>query len=120
MIEPEVRLIEIERFLKIELKFDNKKMTVEDYFRYTWNEPATIYSMEKISLYLSKMPAQNGKHDKDTLSRNDEMEMKKGVRWTTKDNKKVLEKSRYMNFSDAGIEEKVSLGLNDIDDLDKF
>lgn len=117
LIEPEERLAEINYFLETELIFDNMKMTVEDYFRYTWNDSNTVNIMGKISFYLSKMPNQNGRHDKELLSKNDEMEMTKGVRWITKEHKKVAEKGRYINFSDTSIEDKVSLGLNDTDDL---
>ncbi|WP_341323384.1 hypothetical protein NSQ62_07890 [Solibacillus sp. FSL H8-0523] len=117
LIEPEERLAEINYFLKTELVFDNMKMTVEEYFRYTWNDLNTVHIMDKISFYLSKMPNQRGKHDKALLSKNDEMEMNKGVRWTTKGHKKVAEKARYINFSDSSIEEKISLGLHDTDEF---
>lgn len=115
-IEPLERLVEINKVLESELIFDGREMTVEDYLRETWNKPNTITTLDRIGYYLSKMPEQNNKHDLEVLSKNDEMEMNKGVRWKTVKGERVLSEARYSNFVDLSIEDKANLGLMDTSD----
>lgn len=117
-IEPSERNIEIQKMLDDEIVLDEVKMTIEEYFRTTWNKNPTIVALDKIGNYLSKMPDQNGKHDKEVLSRNDELEMTKGVRWKTIKNKRELVDGRYTTFSEMSKEEKVDLGLIEVNDSD--
>jgi len=116
-IEPSERLVEINKVLATEIEISNKKTTIEMYLSDTFNTAHTRTALDKIGTYLCKMPEQNGKHDREILSNNDVMEMEKGVRWTTKKGKKVLEKARYTNFSDLSLEDKAKLGLIDTDDF---
>lgn len=115
-IEPKERLVEINKVLDTSLMFHGEAMTVNEYFRFTWTKSETKQMLDRISFYLSKMPEQNGQHDKTIISRNDELEMNKGVRWVNKNKKKVLESSRYRNFTDTSIDDKASFGLADIED----
>lgn len=110
-IEPEERLVEINKVLESTLKFHGEEMTVEEYFRYTWDKDHTRTTLDRISFYLAKMPEQSGQHDKEIISRNDDMEMVKGVRWVNRNGEKTIEKARYINHSDLKIEQKVELGL---------
>lgn len=111
-IEPENRLILINELLSKKLKFDGDYMTVEEYFSFTWNKSTTINMMDRIATYLSKMPNQNGKEDKEILSKNNISEMNKGYYWTTtKDKKRVSKPSRYQSFSELDEESKGKLGL---------
>lgn len=114
-LEPADRLVEVNKMLNDTLDFDGNKMTVEEYFRETFNKDFTRTNFEKISHYLSKMPEQNGTHDKKILSRNDELEMNKGVRWATRDGNRVLEQSKYTSFTDLDKETLIELGLAESD-----
>lgn len=115
-IEPKERVIEINKVLATSLRFHGEDMTVDEYFSYTFDNKDTRSLLDRIGSYLSKMPEQNGQHDKGIISRNDDMEMNKGVRWVNRNNKKVLEPSRYKTFTESSIEDKASFGLADIDD----
>lgn len=115
-IEPKERVKEINKVLATMLRFHGEDMTVDEYFRYTFDNKDTRSLLERISFYLSKMPEQNGQHDKGIISRNDEMEMNKGVRWANRNNKKVLEPARYKTFTESSIDEKASFGMVELDD----
>lgn len=115
-IEPKERLIEINKMLEDILLFDGEELTVEEYFRDTWDKPPTKVALDKIGFYLSKMPEQNGRYDKEILSRNDELEMTKGVRWSYVDEKRVLTQGRYTVFSDLDRESAIEIGLIDSED----
>ncbi|MFS0643698.1 hypothetical protein [Siminovitchia sp. 179-K 8D1 HS] len=115
-IEPSERNTKIKNMLKDNIIFDDVKMTVEEYFRITWNKKPTIVALDKIGNYLSKMPNQNGKHDKEILSKNDELEITKGVRHKTVKGKREIVDSRYINFSELSKKDSVNLGLLDVDD----
>lgn len=115
-IEPSVRLIEVNKVLESELIFDGRSMTVEGYLRETWNKPTTITTLDRIGYYLSKMPEQNGQHDLEVLSKNDELEMNKGVRWKTVSGERVSVPARYTNFVDLSVDEKSDFGLIDTSD----
>jgi len=115
-IEPSERLIEINKVLESELIFDGRKMTVESYFRETWNKPTTLTALDRISYYLSKMPEQKGQHDSAILSKNDEMEMNQGVRWKTQKGERIIVKARYSNFGDLSLDLKAEIGLIDTSD----
>lgn len=116
-IEPHERLIEINKVLESTLKFHGDEMTVEEYFRFTWDKDHTRTTLDRISSYLAKMPEQNGQHDKAIISKNDEMEMNKGVRWVNRNGEKVIEKARYVTHTYLKIEDKVELGLVESPDL---
>lgn len=107
----EDRLAAVELMLKETVIFYDGEMTIVDYFHETFNKDKTRSNLEKIGFYLSKMPDQNGRHDKEILSRNDEMEMQKGVRWKTIKGERVLIESRYKNFADLNKDEQVELGM---------
>lgn len=119
-IEPSERLIEVNKMLEDVLEFDGEYMTVEEYFRHTWTKVESNgtnrskNNMERIGTYLSKMPDQKGKEDKEVLSRNDHLEMSKGIRrTTTKDRKNAYVDSRYVIHSDLNKETLAELGLID-------
>lgn len=114
-IEPIERLQEVNKMLSDVLYVEaDEDITVDDYFHETFTRgKETRLNLEKISFYLSKMPDQDGKHDKETLSRNDEMEMNKGVRWATVDGKRIVVESKYKNFTDISLDEKRKIGIVD-------
>lgn len=118
-IEPFERLIEVNKMLEEELCFDGETMTVEDYFRHTWNKVESNganlskSNMDKIGFYLSKMPEQEGREDKEILSRNDQLEMSKGVRRTSKDGKNLYMESKYILHTDLSKEKLAEIGLID-------
>lgn len=120
---------------------DNKKMTVEEYYHYTWDKPSTMTSLDRIGYYLSKMPNQEGKKDKEVLTKNKQLEMEKGITRTTKmakdltdDDLEFLEinkdivmknpKKRYnvyvktnaVHYDDMTINEKYNTGLAEVED----
>lgn len=122
-IEPVERLIEVKEMLNDTLQFDGELMTVEEYFRLTWNIENngvnyTKVNLDRIGFHLSKMPEQEGTHDKDILSRNDELEMTKGVRRVTRNGEKVYVPSRYILHTNLSKETSAELGLADnIEDI---
>ena len=110
-IEPSERLILINEMLDEVISLDGKEITVDDYFRDTFDVKGTRSNLEKISYYLSKMPEQSGRHDQEVLSKNDILEMEKGVRKTTKNGQNIVKESRYRNFSEVSKEDAVNLGI---------
>ena len=111
LIEPKERLVEVNKMLSETIEI-TEKMSVDQYFKESFTKSAnTKFNLEKIGTYLSKFPDQQGSHDKDILSRNDILEMNKGVRWKTKKGKRVLIKSRYIPFSNLNKTEQTELGL---------
>lgn len=122
-LEPKERLVEVNKMMKDELEFDGLLMTVEEYFNYTWTREVnganpTKNTLERLGTYLSKMPDQNRQQDKAILSRNDELEMQKGVRRVNRGGKNLYVSSRYIVNTDLSLEDKVELGLVDSDDIE--
>lgn len=115
-IEPEERLILVNNMLNETITINCEELTVDEHFRDTFNVRGTITNLEKISYYLSKMPEQNGKEDKEILSRNDILEMDKGVRKTTKNGKNIVVNSKYRNFSETTMNDAVKIGIVDSDE----
>lgn len=81
---------------------ENDVMTVEDYFRFTWNKQPTKVSMDIISYYLTKNNTEENE-DKEVLSNVKQKEMLKGSK-------------RHTTFSGMGYDNQVAVGLVDIDD----
>lgn len=111
-LEPNERLLEVNKMLKTVVQFDDDSMTVEEFLRFTWDKPTSINIMDLISIYLSKMPEQNGKEDKFVLSNNDVLEMNKGVRRTKKHGKNVYTESKYKTFIDLSLTEQSEIGIS--------
>lgn len=119
-IEPKERLIEVNKLLNTIIELDGVEMTVEEYFNVTWNVEVngvnrTKNTLDRLGTYLSKMPNQNGRHDRYVLSRNDVLEMYKGVRWKTVKGKREVVRARYRLFTDLSLEEKIETGIIDED-----
>ena len=97
----------IEDFLATNIETSKGKMSVNEYYFYTWEKQNTKRSLDKISYYLSKMPKQKGKTDKEVMSKEKTMEMQEGFLRTTK------------YASDLTVEEQESLGLTEEDVTEK-
>lgn len=131
----------VEDFMKTTLELATEDMTVEEYYRFTWEKPSTMTSLDRIGYYLSKMPEQNGKKDTEVLTTNKELEMNKGIRRTSKMVKdltpeeiehleineelikkhpkkrvNVYVKSRAVHYDDMTIGEKFATGLAEVED----
>lgn len=121
----EERLAEVELLLNDKLKFDDGYMTVNEYFSITWNRTVgnrnpTQEALDRLGTYLSKMPDQDGKQDKETLSKNDIMEMEKGIRRVHRKGENLYESGRYVVYSDLSLEAKSKIGLTDIDSSETY
>lgn len=92
----EERLLMINTLLEEKIEFYEQVMTVEEYFRHTWEESKTC--MDIIGYYLTK-------EDKklEILSNNKQQEMKTGSK-------------RHTTFSGMGYANQVAVGLIDIDE----
>lgn len=104
------RLDEINKLLKAEVEFDDLTFTIEEYFKHTWDKPNTKIGLDIIGYYLSKKPDQNGTHDQEILSKNQEKELVKGV---------YKGEARYTNFSDLNSEDQLNFGFRDYEDEEK-
>lgn len=91
----------INQLLQEVIEFHEQKMTVEDYFRYTWNKSPTKMSMDIIGYYLTKNNIDG--EDRDVLSKGQQKEMLKGSK-------------RHTTFSGMGYDNQVKVGLIDIED----
>lgn len=78
-------------------------LTVEEYFRYTWNKQNTRTALDIISYYLTKGNSDTEGEDREVLSHRKEKELKKGSK-------------RHVTFSGMSIRQQEDLGL--IDTLD--
>lgn len=80
---------------------ENESLTVEEYFRYTWNKQNTRTSLDIISYYLTKGNSEG--EDKEVLSHKKEKELQKGSK-------------RHVTFSGMSIRQQEDLGLIDTSD----
>lgn len=132
----------IQEFLDTKLEFATGMMSIEEYFTETWDKPNTKKAMDMIGYYLSKMPDQKRKRDQMVLNKNKMKEMESGVVRTTKKAKeltdedieklKLTEKdlldgdklfnvyraSKFTHYANMSQEEKMSLGIVSIEDID--
>src|SRR5699024_1925954 len=94
----ENRILEINSILEEKVEFHNSTMSIEEYFRETWDNQGTKMCMDMIGYYLTKV-------DKDL---------------STMSNKKVEElergSNRHTTFSSMGYENQVDVGVIDPDD----
>lgn len=105
------------------IEFHEQTMTVEDYFRYTWNKQPTKVSMDIIGYYLTKNNmneaeleeiedeneqetnnSNNNKEDRWVISNKKQKEMRKGSK-------------RHTTFSGMGYENQVKVGLIEVDEI---
>jgi hypothetical protein len=91
----------IYKLLEEEIEFHEEIMTVEEYFRYTWNKQPSKISMDIIGYYLTKNNAEG--EDRDVLSVKKEKEIRKGSK-------------RHTTFSGMGQDNQVKVGLIDLED----
>lgn len=94
----ENRIPVINNILNESIEFHEEAMTVEEYFRYTWNKQNTKISLDIISYYLTKED-----RDLEVLSVKKQLEMQNGSK-------------RHTTFSGMGYDNQVSVGLIDIED----
>lgn len=97
-LEIEDRKKEIDNILAEVIEFHESSMSVEDYFRYTWNKQPTKIAMDIIGYYLSKETK-----NLNVLSNDKQKEMIKGS-------------PRHTTFSGMGYENQIKVGIIDIDD----
>lgn len=79
---------------------ENDYLTVEQYFRYTWDKQNTRTALDIISYYLTKGNSEFEGEDKEVLSHKKEKELKKGSK-------------RHVTFSAMSIIQQEDLGLID-------
>lgn len=112
----ETRKQEVDKLLASKIVFQSETMTVEEYFRHTWEKSPTKTCMDMIGYYLTKNNRseeeleadkkeddKNYKEDKYVLSNKKTKEMQKGS-------------YRHTTFSSMGIEYQTMMGIDDIDD----
>lgn len=87
--------------LEEEVEFHSETMSVEDYFRKTWNDETTKVLMDVIGYYLTKNNTEG--EDREVLSNYKQKEMRVGSK-------------RMTTFSGMGIENQLAMGLIDEDD----
>ena len=92
---------EINTILSEVIEFHAESMTVEEYFRYTWNKANTKVCMDIIGYYLTKGNAEG--EDREVISNKKMIEMVKGS-------------TRHTTFSGMGYENQVAYGLVDIEE----
>lgn len=124
-IEPEERLVEVNKMLQDTLEFDGESMSIEDYFQHTWSREVngvneTKNTLDRIATYLSKMPNQDGKQDKEVMSRNDHLEMEKGIRRVHRKGENTYTSGRYIVNSELSPKDKAKMGLVDSEDTEKY
>lgn len=100
-IEFEERNEIIESVLLENMKFHSKEMSVEEYFRETWDKPATKTALDMIGYYLTKGNAEG--EDREVLSHRKAEEMRKGS-------------SRHTTFSSMDYGRQEEFGIIDVDD----
>jgi hypothetical protein len=98
----EKRLETVNNILSDTIDINDTKMTVEEYFRETWDvlshKDTTLFYKEVIGYYLTKE-----KKDLSTLSRDKLKEMSRGSK-------------RHTTFSGMGYDNQIAVGLIDIDE----
>lgn len=92
------RKVFIDSLLEEEITFHSQTMTVEEYFRYTWNKNNTKTCLDIIGYYLTKV-----EKDLEILSHTKEKEMKNGSK-------------RHTTFSSMDMESQQDLGLIEKDE----
>lgn len=90
--------------LEEEIEFHSEKMTVEEYFRRTWDKPQTKVCLDVIGYFLTKNNTTG--EDREVLSNKKQKEIRKGSK-------------RHITFSGLGYEDQVSIGILDEDDFNK-
>lgn len=96
----EERKVVVDKILIDSIEFHDETMTVEEYFRYTWNKDYTKTLMDMIAYYLTKE-----EKELDVLSHKKQKEMEKGSK-------------RHTTFSSLSIDNQVAIGITDMDDND--
>lgn len=94
----EDRIPVINKILNEKIEFHEEIMSVEEYFRHTWNKQNTKISLDIIGYYLTKED-----RNLDVLSVKKQLEMHNGSK-------------RHTTFSGMGYDNQVAVGLIDIDD----
>lgn len=111
----------IYKLLEETIEFHEQTMTVEGYFRYTWNKQPTKVSMDIIGYYLTKNNINEEElktiaEDEDT---SDEEKNNEEDRWVISNKKqKEMRKGskRHTTFSGMGYDNQVKVGLIDIEE----
>lgn len=85
-----------------EIVFHEETMSVEEYFRYTWEKEPSKVSMDIIGYYLTKNNYEG--EDREVLSNKKQKEIRKGSK-------------RHTTFSGMGYDNQVAVGLVDIEDV---
>ena len=96
----EDRIPIIDNVLQTEIEFHSSTMTIEEYFRATWENSGTKICLDIIGYYLTKE-----KQDLSILSQDREKELSSGS-------------SRHVTFSSMGYENQVNVGAIDPDDYE--
>lgn len=91
----------IHAILEEEVEFHSETMTVEDYFRRTWNDKTTKVLMDVIGYYLTKNNTVG--EDREVLSNYKQKEMRVGSK-------------RMITFSGMEIGDQLSYGITEVDD----
>lgn len=94
----ESRIPIINNILNENIEFHEEMMTVEEYFRHTWNKQNTKISLDIIAYYLTKED-----RNLEVLSVKKQLEMQNGSK-------------RHTTFSGMGYDNQVAVGLIDIED----
>lgn len=94
----EERLITINNILETSISFHELDMSIEEYFRVTWDKPNTKVCLDIIGYYLTKE-----NRNLSVLSNVKQKEMIKGSK-------------RHTTFSGMGYDNQVAIGLIDIDE----
>lgn len=92
------RIPVINKILNESIEFHEEVMTVEEYFRHTWNKQNTKIALDIIGYYLTKE-----NRDLEVLSTKKQLEMDTGSK-------------RHTTFSGMGYDNQVAFGLVDIED----
>lgn len=99
----EGRNLFIHQLLEEEIEFRDSNMTVEEYFRFTWDKSHTKTCMDIIAYYLTKGNIEG--EDREVMSHKKAEEMRKGSK-------------RHTTFSSMDYDKQTEFGLVDIDDSD--
>lgn len=82
---------------------ENDILTVEEYFRFTWDKQNTRTALDIISYYLTKGNTDEEGEDREVLSHKKEKELQKGSK-------------RHVTFSGMSIRQQEDLGIIDVAD----
>jgi len=95
----------VEKILKDIVEYNGKNITLEEYFRETWNSKSTSVCLDIMGYYLIK---KYKKRDRSIISRKKHKQMKNNNK-------------HYINFSNLSKRKQIELGIKDYeDDLDEF